>query len=266
MRILIAEDQRDLNRILTKKLTAEGYSTDSCFDGEEALDFLSAGAYDGAILDINMPRLDGISVVEEMRKAGNYTPVLFLTARDSVSDRVSGLDAGANDYLVKPFSFEELMARVRALTRKTPQSNTPVYNISDLTLDTRSRSVSRGGTKIKLSAKEYSLLEYLLRNKGVVLSRENIENNLWNFDYEGGTNAVDVYIRYLRKKIDEPFDEKLIHTVRGAGYVLRSEATRKDATQKDASQSNEAQQRGAQNAALHSGGVQQDVAQKGACE
>ena len=231
MRILIAEDQKDLNRILTKKLTAEGYSVDSCFDGEEALDFLAAGTYDGAILDINMPRLDGISVVEEMRKAGNYTPVLFLTARDSVSDRVSGLDAGANDYLVKPFSFEELMARVRALTRKTPQSNTPVYSISDLTLDTRSRSVTRGGTEIKLSAKEYSLLEYLLRNKGIVLSRENIENNLWNFDYEGGTNAVDVYIRYLRKKIDEPFDEKLIHTVRGAGYVLKSDVPREGALQ-----------------------------------
>ncbi len=238
MRILIAEDQRDLNKILTKKLTAEGYSVDSCFDGEEALDFLAAGTYDGAILDINMPRLDGISLVEEMRKAGNYTPVLFLTARDSVSDRVSGLDAGANDYLVKPFSFEELMARVRALTRKTPQSNTPVYSISDLTLDTRSRSVTRSGLEIKLSAKEYSLLEYLLRNKGMVLSRENIENNLWNFDYEGGTNAVDVYIRYLRKKIDEPFGEKLIHTVRGVGYVLKSDVPREGALQEKPLQEN----------------------------
>ena len=159
MRILIAEDQRDLNKILAKKLTAEGYSVDACFDGEEALAFLSAGTYDGA---------------------GDHPPVIFITARDSVSDRVSGLDAGANDYLVKPFSFEELMARIRALTRKTPQSNTPVYTISDLALDTRSRSVSRAGKEIKLSAKEYSLLEYLLRNKGVVLSRENIENNLWN--------------------------------------------------------------------------------------
>ena len=153
MRILIAEDQRDLNKILAKKLTAEGYSVDACFDGEEALAFLSAGTYDGAVLDINMPLRDGISVVEEMRKAGDHTPVLFLTARDSVSDRVSGLDAGANDYLVKPFSFEELMARIRALTRKTPQSNTPVYTISDLALDTRSRSVSRAGKEIKLSAK-----------------------------------------------------------------------------------------------------------------
>lgn len=224
MRILIAEDQKDLNKILAKKLQAEGYSVDPCFNGEEALDFLAAGTYDGAILDINMPLRDGISVVEQMRKNGDHTPVLFLTARDSISDRVLGLDTGANDYLVKPFSFEELMARVRALTRKTPQSNTPVYTLSDLTLDTRSRSVQRGGVDIKLSAKEYALLEYLLRNKGIVLSRENIENNLWNFDYEGGTNAVDVYIRYLRKKIDEPFEEKLIHTVRGAGYVLKSEA------------------------------------------
>ena len=229
MRILIAEDQKDLNKILAKKLQAEGYSVDACFNGEEALDFLAAGTYDGAILDINMPLRDGISVVEQMRKGGDHTPVLFLTARDSISDRVLGLDTGANDYLVKPFSFEELMARVRALTRKTPQSNTPVYTLSDLTLDTRSRLVQRGGVDIKLSAKEYALLEYLLRNKGIVLSRENIENNLWNFDYEGGTNAVDVYIRYLRKKIDEPFEEKLIHTVRGAGYVLKSEAHQKGA-------------------------------------
>lgn len=229
MRILIAEDQKDLNKILAKKLQAEGYSVDACFNGEEALDFLAAGTYDGAILDINMPLRDGISVVEQMRKGGDHTPVLFLTARDSVSDRVLGLDTGANDYLVKPFSFEELMARVRALTRKTPQSNTPVYTLSDLTLDTRSRSVQRGGLDIKLSAKEYALLEYLMRNKGMVLSRENIENNLWNFDYEGGTNAVDVYIRYLRKKIDEPFEEKLIHTVRGAGYVLKSETVQEGA-------------------------------------
>ena len=230
MKLLIVEDEVLLSKSLSKGLRRLGYAVDCAFDGEEALAFLSAGTYDGAVLDINMPLRDGISVVEEMRKAGDHTPVLFLTARDSVSDRVSGLDAGANDYLVKPFSFEELMARIRALTRKTPQSNTPVYTISDLALDTRSRSVSRAGKEIKLSAKEYSLLEYLLRNKGIVLSRENIENNLWNFDYEGGTNAVDVYIRYLRKKIDEPFTEKLIHTVRGAGYVLKSESEGKEVT------------------------------------
>ena len=224
MRILIAEDQKDLNKVLTKKLTAEGYSVDSCFDGEEALDFLNMAQYDGVILDIMMPRLDGLSVVKHMRASGDATPVLFLTARDSVEDKVRGLDLGANDYLVKPFSFEELMARVRALTRKATAENSPVYEICDLRLDTGSHSVTRSGKNIKLSAKEFALLEYLLRNKGQVLSREKIENNLWNFDYEGGTNAVDVYIRYLRKKIDEDFSPRLIHTVRGVGYVLKDES------------------------------------------
>lgn len=224
MRILIAEDQKDLNKVLTKKLTAEGYSVDSCFDGEEALDFLNMAQYDGVILDIMMPRLDGLSVVKHMRASGDATPVLFLTARDSVEDKVRGLDLGANDYLVKPFSFEELMARVRALTRKSTAENSPVYEICDLRLDTGSHSVTRSDKKIKLSSKEFALLEYLLRNKGQVLSREKIENNLWNFDYEGGTNAVDVYIRYLRKKIDEDFSPRLIHTVRGVGYVLKDES------------------------------------------
>ena len=224
MRILIAEDQKDLNKVLTKKLTAEGYSVDSCFDGEEALDFLNMAQYDGVILDIMMPRLDGLSVVKHMRASGDATPVLFLTARDSVEDKVRGLDLGANDYLVKPFSFEELMARVRALTRKSTAENSPVYEICDLRLDTGSHSVTRSDKKIKLSAKEFALLEYLLRNKGQVLSREKIENNLWNFDYEGGTNAVDVYIRYLTKKIDEDFSPRLIHTVRGVGYVLKDES------------------------------------------
>ena len=171
-----------------------------------------------------MPRLDGLSVVKHMRASGDATPVLFLTARDSVEDKVRGLDLGANDYLVKPFSFEELMARVRALTRKSTAENSPVYEICDLRLDTGSHSVTRSDKKIKLSAKEFALLEYLLRNKGQVLSREKIENNLWNFDYEGGTNAVDVYIRYLRKKIDEDFSPRLIHTVRGVGYVLKDES------------------------------------------
>ena len=221
MRILIAEDQKDLNKILTKKLSAEGYSVDSCFDGQEGLDCMRVADYDGVILDVNMPRLDGFGVVKAMRADGMQAPVLFLTARDSIEDKVTGLDLGASDYLVKPFSFEELMARVRALTRRTAVSNTPVYTLCDLTLDSGSHTVTRAGQEIKLSAKEFALLEYLLRNQGRVLSRENIENNLWNFDYEGGTNAVDVYIRYLRRKIDEEFSPKLIHTVRGVGYVLK---------------------------------------------
>ena len=224
MRILVAEDQKDLNKILVKKLTAEGYSVDGCFDGEEALDFLDMAQYDGVILDIMMPKKDGLEVVKHMRASGNPTPVLFLTARDSIEDKVKGLDLGANDYLVKPFSFEELMARVRAMTRKTASTNSPVYEAADLVLDTSSHSVTRSGRSIKLSAKEFALLEYLLRNKGQVLSREKIENHVWDFDYEGGTNVVDVYIRYLRKKIDEGNPQKLIHTVRGMGYVLREDA------------------------------------------
>ena len=221
MRILLAEDEMDLNDILTMKLSDAGYSVDSCPDGEEALFYLSSAVYDVVILDIMMPKRDGISVLETMRKKGMNTPVLFLTARDAIEDRVRGLDAGANDYLVKPFSLEELMARVRVLTRAFHGSSGNVLTADDLTLDIASHEVKRGGKQILLSAKEYQLLEYLLHNKGIVLSREKIENHIWNFDYEGGTNVVDVYISYLRKKIDTKGRNKLIHTVRGTGYVLR---------------------------------------------
>ena len=223
MRLLVVEDERDLNKLITKKLTAEGYSVDSCFDGQEALDFLDMAVYDGIICDIMMPRLDGLGLLASMRRQGNATPVLFLTARDAVEDKVQGLDAGASDYLIKPFSFAELSARIRVLTRKADGKQDNLYCLGDLSLNTATRQVRRGGTSISLSAKEFALLEYLLRNQGQVLTREQIENNLWNFDYEGGTNAVDVYIRYLRKKIDEGFSPKLIHTVRGVGYVLRDE-------------------------------------------
>ncbi len=223
MRLLVVEDEKDLNKLITKKLTAEGYSVDSCFDGLEALDYLDMAVYDGMICDIMMPRLDGLGLLASMRKRGNDTPVLFLTARDAVEDKVQGLDAGASDYLIKPFSFAELSARIRVLTRKAAGKQDNLYCLADLSLNTATRQVQRSGTNISLSAKEFALLEYLLRNQGQVLTREQIENNLWNFDYEGGTNAVDVYIRYLRKKIDEGFSPKLIHTVRGVGYVLRDE-------------------------------------------
>lgn len=223
MRILIAEDQKDLNKILVKKLSKEGYSVDACFDGEEAMAYLDMVSYDGVILDINMPVKDGLSVVADMRRSGDHTPVLFLTARDSIEDRVAGLDIGANDYLVKPFSFDELMARVRVMTRTTVSSNSPIYRVDDLEMDTAKHTVTRAGQTISLSSKEYSLLEYLLKNRNTVLSRDSIENALWNFDYEGGTNAVDVYISYLRKKIDGGHERKLIHTVRGVGYVIRDE-------------------------------------------
>lgn len=223
MRILVAEDERSLNRIITKQLTAAGYSVDSAFDGEEAYDFLSMAEYDAAVFDIMMPKTDGFSLVKRMRAEGNHTPVLFLTARDSIEDRVEGLDIGADDYLVKPFAFEELLARVRVMVRKHTDHKTSVITVSDLEINTANRRVTRSGKEITLSAKEYELLRYLAINNGIVLSREKIENHIWNYDYEGGTNVVDVYIRYLRKKIDEDYETKLIHTVRGAGYVLKEQ-------------------------------------------
>ena len=221
MRVLLAEDERDLNRIITKKLTKEGYSMDSCFDGEEALDFLAACDYDAIILDIMMPKVDGLEVLRQLRQAGKTTPVLFLTARDAVVDRVKGLDSGANDYLVKPFAFAELLARLRAMTRNPFGMAENVLRVADLTMDCASHRVERAGKEIPLSAKEYALLEYLMRNRGVVLSREKIEDHIWNFDYQGGTNVVDVYISYLRRKIDAGHEVSLLHTVRGSGYVLR---------------------------------------------
>lgn len=221
MRILLAEDEKDLNKIMTQKLNADGYSVDSCFDGEEAMDILSYTDYDVIILDIMMPKADGFAVLRDLRERQKTTPVLFLTARDAISDRVRGLDSGANDYLVKPFSFEELSARLRALVRTSFGIVRNILSVSDLTMDCAAHTVKRDGKEITLSAKEYALLEYLLLNQGKVLSREKIEDHIWNFDYEGGTNVVDVYISYLRKKIDDGHDQKLIHTVRGRGYVLR---------------------------------------------
>lgn len=221
MRILVVEDERDLNRVISKRLESEGYSVDRCFDGEEALDFIDVGEFDAIIMDIMMPHINGIEVLKQMRSRNNTTPVLLLTARDGIGDRVNGLDAGADDYLVKPFAFEELLARIRVMTRKASGNSTNVFSAADLTMDLNSHTVVRGDVNINLSAKEFEILEYLLRNKGIVLSREKIESHVWNFDYSGGTNVVDVYIRYLRKKIDDEFEPKLIHTVRGCGYVLR---------------------------------------------
>ena len=223
MRILVVEDERDLNRILTKTLTAEGCSVDACFDGLEALDYLSGASYDVIVLDRMMPRMDGMELLSRLRSQGDETPVIFLTAKDAVSERVRGLDAGADDYLVKPFSFEELMARIRVVTRKHSGSTTNLFTVGDLTVDTGAHTVRRGEKNINLSTKEFALLEYMIRNKGVGLSRESIENNLWNYDYSGGSNVVDVYISYLRRKIDSGWPNKLIHTVWGVGWVLREE-------------------------------------------
>lgn len=223
MRLLVVEDEKDLNRIISKTLTAEGYSVDSCYDGEEATEYILGAKYDVIILDITMPRKDGLTLLKEMRANGDLTPVLFLSARDSIDDRVKGLDTGADDYLVKPFSYDELLARIRVLARKYTGNKTNIYTLGDLVVNTESRMASRGGKDLNLSSKEYALLEYMIRNKGVVLSRENIENNIWNYDYTGGTNVVDVYMSYLRKKVDANFDTKLIHTVWGVGWILKED-------------------------------------------
>lgn len=221
MRLFVAEDEPDLNKIICKTLEKNHYTVDSCLNGEDALYCLSMTEYDAAVLDIMMPKKSGLEVLRAIRAKGLRTPVLLLTAKDSVSDRVNGLDAGADDYLTKPFSFEELLARIRVMLRRLGDRTDNCCRIDDLIVDCDSRSVTRNGTPIQLSAKEFAILEYLACNKGIVLSRDKIEQHIWNYDYSGGSNVVDVYIRYLRKKIDDGFDKKLIHTVRGAGYVLK---------------------------------------------
>ena len=221
MRILVVEDEKHLNRIISEAVEDEGYSVDSCYNGLEALEYLACADYDVIILDIMMPKMNGLELVRRLRSEGNNTPVLFLTARDAVADRVEGLESGGDYYLTKPFDFQELMAVVRVMTRKYTGNRSNVYTIADLSLDSNSKTVTRAGKNIELTAKEFSLLEYMMRNKGVVLSREMIENNLWNYDYEGGTNVVDVYVGYLRKKMDTGFSRKLIHTVWGTCWVLK---------------------------------------------
>ena len=223
MRVLVVEDEKHLNRIITEAMEDEGYSVDSCFNGADALDYALSAVYDVMILDIMLPKLDGLELVRRLRRGGNHTPVLFLTARDSVADKVEGLESGGDYYLTKPFDFQELIAVVHVMTRKYTGNRSNIYTIADLTLDVSARTVTRAGRSIELTQKEFALLEYMVRNRGVVLSREMIENNLWNYDYEGGTNVVDVYVGYLRKKIDTGFSKKLIHTVWGTGWVLRED-------------------------------------------
>ena len=222
MRILLAEDEKELNSLIRKTLEDEGYAVDSVFDGDSALEYLSSTPYDIALLDIMMPGRDGIAVLREYRKSGGKAPIIILTARDAVEDRVVGLDAGADDYLVKPFMFPELLARIRVLLRRnTSSASSSVLECGDLVMDTSSHAVRRRGRKIDLSAKEYSILEYMMRNQGAVLGRESFRSHIWSWDYDGESNVIDVYIRYLRKKIDDGESVKLIHTIRGAGYMLK---------------------------------------------
>ena len=228
MRLLVVEDEIHLLDIIKKRLQKEHYSVDACADGLQAMDYIELTAYDAIILDIMLPGMSGLDILKRVRAAGNRTPVLLLTARDSIEDRVNGLDIGADDYLVKPFAFEELLARIRVMIRrstvKEASGDVNVLEIADLKVDIKSHQVWRAGNLIELSSREYAVLEYMMRNQGVVLSRKNIEEHVWNYDYMGGSNMIDVYIRYLRKKLDDGFDTKLIHTVRGSGYVLRREA------------------------------------------
>ena len=221
MRILVAEDEKNLNDIIVKELKQNHYTVDACYDGISALDYIRFAEYDAIILDIMMPGKSGIEVVKQLRKEKYRVPVLFLTARDSIEDRVAGLDAGADDYLVKPFALDELLARIRVMLRRTSGHVNNCFAAANLKVDCDARTVFRDDTEIVLSSKEFAVLEYLIRNQGIVLSREKIEQHIWNFDYEGGTNVVNVYIRYLRKKIDDNYEPKLIHTIRGTGYVLR---------------------------------------------
>lgn len=224
MRVLIVEDEQDLQNILVKRLNTEHYSVDACGNGEDALDYINMATYDLIVLDIMIPGIDGLQVLQRLRADNHTTPVLLLTAKDTIDDRVTGLDLGADDYLVKPFAFDELLARIRVLMRRNTGNTSNVFEIADLVVDCNMHKVTRGGKVITLSSKEFAILEYMIRNKDVVLTRDKIEQHVWNYDYEGGSNIIDVYVRYLRKKIDSQFETKLIHTVRGTGYVLRVES------------------------------------------
>jgi DNA-binding response OmpR family regulator len=221
MRILVVEDEPQLNKLIANKLKNNHYTVDSCLRGDDAESYLAGAEYDALILDIMLPGKNGLALLRDLRERGDITPVLLLTAKDSVQDRVSGLDAGADDYLVKPFSSEELMARVRALLRRNYQAASNVFALADLTVDCDAHRVTRAGKEILLTGKEFAILEYFVRNKGIVLTRDKIINHIWNYDYEGASNIVDVLIRSLRKKMDDGYESKLMHTVRGVGYVLR---------------------------------------------
>jgi len=220
MRILIVEDDRKVGAFLQKGLKEEQYAVDVCRDGEEAMDFALVNSYDVIILDIMLPKKDGFTVCRELRSRGILTPILMLTAKDSVEDKVSGLTEGADDYLTKPFSFEELLARIRALFRRSQDYKTKVLKAGDLELDPAKRQATRAGRKIPLTGKEYALLEYLMRNKGRIVTEAMIVEHVWDMNYEGTSNIVNVYINYLRRKIDDAAEVKLIRTVRGHGYVL----------------------------------------------
>ena len=221
MKILVVEDERDLNRIITKHLKKNNYSVDSCFDGEEALDFVGYSEYDLIITDIMMPNVDGYEFIARLRDSKNNTPVIMLTAKDTLEDKIVGLDSGADDYIVKPFEFDELLARIRVLMRRNYGLVTNIIQVDDVVLDISKKQVLRNGQNIGLTGKEYEVLEYLMKNKESILSRDQILNHVWDYDYDGASNIVDVIIKNIRKKLDNGTDKTIIYTKRGLGYFVK---------------------------------------------
>ena len=221
MKILVVEDERDLNRIITKHLKKNNYSVDSCFDGQEALDFINYSEYDLIITDIMMPNVDGYEFIDKLRANKNNTPVIMLTAKDTLEDKIVGLDSGADDYIVKPFEFDELLARIRVLMRRNYGLATNIIQIEEVTLDLAKKQVAKSGEIIDLTGKEYEVLEYLMKNKGSILSRDQILNHVWDYEYVGASNIVDVIIKNIRKKLDRGEGNTIIYTKRGLGYFVK---------------------------------------------
>ena len=223
MKILVVEDEKDLNRVITKHLKKNNYSVDSCFDGEQALDYVLYGEYDLIITDIMMPKIDGYELIKQLRVKGNSTPVIMLTAKDSLDDKILGLDSGADDYIVKPFEFDELLARIRVLMRRNYGFATNIIQVDDVVLDISKKQVTRSGESIVLTGKEYEVLEYLFKNKTGIISREQILNHVWDYDYEGASNIIDVIVKNIRKKLDVGSKKPIIHTKRGLGYFVKED-------------------------------------------
>ncbi|UCD71027.1 MAG: response regulator transcription factor [Syntrophobacterales bacterium] len=223
MRILVVEDEKKVASFLKKGLEEEHYAVDIAFDGEEGLFLAQINEYDLIILDIMLPKLDGMEVLRRIRIHGSSVPILMLTAKDSTENIISGLDSGSDDYLTKPFAFAELLARVRALFRRKMKEKTDFLRVGDLSLSTSTHQVKRGGREVELTAKEYALLEYFMRNPNRILTRTLITEHVWDYHFDPSTNVVDVYVNYLRKKIDRGFEKKLIHTIRGSGYMIKDE-------------------------------------------
>ena len=223
MRVLVVEDHERMADLLRRGLEEEGYAVDLASTGEDAIWMATESEFDAILLDVMLPAADGFEVCRSIRREGCWAPVLMVTAKDAVGDRVRGLDAGADDYLTKPFSFEELLARLRALLRRGASARPAVLRVGDLTLDPAGHIVERGGVRVELTAKEFGLLEFFMRHAGEVLSRSVLIDHVWDFAFEGDSNVVDVYVRYLREKVDRPFGVDSIETLRGAGYRFRAE-------------------------------------------